>query len=157
MKEKLELKDVLRNDLEESRMVLPGIQALFGFQLIAVFNAGFKDLSSAEKSFHLLAVLLTITAIACLMAPASYHRQVERHSVSEEFIEIASRLVYLGMVPLLLSISLDTYIVARMTSQSVQIATGATTYAASILAAMWYLWPYLKKIAIANKKKSEPF
>jgi hypothetical protein len=25
--------------LEESRMVLPGIQALFGFQLIAIYNA----------------------------------------------------------------------------------------------------------------------
>src|SRR5438445_33623 len=29
--------------LEECRMVLPGIQALFGFQLIAVFNQGFGE------------------------------------------------------------------------------------------------------------------
>jgi hypothetical protein len=29
--------------LEECRMVLPGIQALFGFQLIAVFNARFAE------------------------------------------------------------------------------------------------------------------
>ena len=35
-KQKLELKDMLRNVLEEARMVLPGIQALFGFQLISV-------------------------------------------------------------------------------------------------------------------------
>jgi hypothetical protein len=30
--------------LEECRMVLPGIQALFGFQLVAVFNTPFKQL-----------------------------------------------------------------------------------------------------------------
>jgi hypothetical protein len=29
--------------LEEARMVLPGIQALFGFQLIAVFNQRFDQ------------------------------------------------------------------------------------------------------------------
>ncbi|TLG71825.1 hypothetical protein [Methylocystis sp. B8] len=30
-----------RGAIEEARMVLPGIQALFGFQLIAVFNNRF--------------------------------------------------------------------------------------------------------------------
>ena len=37
--------------LEECRMVLPGIQALFGFQLITVFNSGFFELlSPAERA-----------------------------------------------------------------------------------------------------------
>ena len=41
--------------LNEGRMVLPGIQALFGFQLIAVFNQGFaQKLSAAEQAFRLL-------------------------------------------------------------------------------------------------------
>lgn len=58
--EKLPLKDVMRNVLEESRMVLPGVQTLFGFQLIAVFNAGFLTLSTLDKDVHLLALLLNI-------------------------------------------------------------------------------------------------
>ena len=32
------IKDALQQTLEEARMVLPGVQALFGFQLIAVFS-----------------------------------------------------------------------------------------------------------------------
>ena len=32
---------------DEARMVLPGIQAILGFQLIAVFNQRFEDLSSS--------------------------------------------------------------------------------------------------------------
>ena len=39
---------------QEARMVLPGIQTLFGFQLIAVFNQGFKaNLSQVEQIIHL--------------------------------------------------------------------------------------------------------
>jgi hypothetical protein len=39
-------------DIEEARMVLPGIQALFGFQLIAVFNERFKELTKDEQLIH---------------------------------------------------------------------------------------------------------
>jgi Family of unknown function (DUF6328) len=43
--------------LEECRMVLPGIQALFGFQLIAVFNQGFGEkLTIGEERLHLVAI-----------------------------------------------------------------------------------------------------
>jgi hypothetical protein len=41
--EKLSLEDALTHLLEECRMVLPGVQALFGFQLIAVFNRSFFE------------------------------------------------------------------------------------------------------------------
>ena len=62
--------------LEEARMVLPGLQALFGFQLIAVFSTRFADdLTPAEQRLHLLAILLVVVAIALIMTPAAYHRQ----------------------------------------------------------------------------------
>ena len=38
------LKDAVQFALDEARMILPGVQALFGFQLIAVFNQRFDDL-----------------------------------------------------------------------------------------------------------------
>ncbi len=48
--EELSLDSAVRHILEECRMVLPGIQALFGFQLIAVFNEGFaQKLSVLEQ------------------------------------------------------------------------------------------------------------
>jgi hypothetical protein len=50
LKEKVSLDSAATHILEECRMVLPGIQALFGFQLIAVFNEGFAEkLSSNEQ------------------------------------------------------------------------------------------------------------
>jgi hypothetical protein len=52
-KEQLSLDSATRHILEECRMVLPGIQALFGFQLIAVFNQGFNEkLSTVQQQLH---------------------------------------------------------------------------------------------------------
>ena len=60
-KEQLSLDSVARLLLEECRMVLPGIQALFGFQLIAVFNEGFSDkLTPGEQKLHLAAIISTV-------------------------------------------------------------------------------------------------
>jgi len=42
-REELPLSKAVSLMLDECRMVLPGLQALFGFQLIAVFNSGFGD------------------------------------------------------------------------------------------------------------------
>src|SRR6266481_2681346 len=57
MAEKLPLSKAAEYLLDECRMVLPGIQALFGFQLIAVFNARFEEkLSFSELRLHLLAI-----------------------------------------------------------------------------------------------------
>ena len=64
-KEELPLPEAITHLLEECRMVLPGIQALFGFQLIAVFNSTFVEkLTSSERYFHLAAISLVATAVA---------------------------------------------------------------------------------------------
>ncbi|RYG23745.1 hypothetical protein EON82_13000, partial [bacterium] len=76
--QKLELKDQLRNTLEEARMVLPGIQALFGFQLVVVFQPQFeKALTETETEIHLLATALTAIAAALAIAPAALQRRAE--------------------------------------------------------------------------------
>ncbi len=41
--EKLPLSQAAMMLIEECRMILPGIQALFGFQLIVVFNSTFAE------------------------------------------------------------------------------------------------------------------
>ena len=79
--------------LDEARMVLPGIQALFGFQLIAVFTEGFRRLADVERLAHLGSLLLVTIAIALIMTPAAYDRIVGEPRVSRRFITLASRLI----------------------------------------------------------------
>ena len=70
------LEEEIRTVIEEARMVLPGIQAFFGFQLIAVFNNRFQELTHTEQVFHLIALLLLAVSIALIMTPASYIRKL---------------------------------------------------------------------------------
>jgi Family of unknown function (DUF6328) len=76
------LEEETRTVIGEARMVLPGIQAFFGFQLIAVFNNRFQDLTHTEQVLHLIALLLLAVSIALIMTPAAYHRIAERGMVS---------------------------------------------------------------------------
>lgn len=149
--QELDLKDVVRNVLEESRMVLPGIQALFGFQLIAVFNARFEDLSSPDKCIHMIAIVLTIVAIAFLMAPAAYHRQVERNTVSQTLVDYSSKMLCAGMVPLVLSLCLDTFLVSKMILENVLVSGLISGTAFVLLLALWYIIPHAA--ALKFKKK----
>jgi hypothetical protein len=101
--------------LEECRMVLPGIQALFGFQLMAVFNQGFWErLDSSEQRLHLLAVILVVLAVALVMTPAAYHRQAKHETLPERFISLSSRLLLWSMFPLMVAVCVDFYLIARM-------------------------------------------
>jgi hypothetical protein len=114
-REELPLSKAAEYLLDECRMVLPGIQALFGFQLIAVFNSAFdQKLSSAEQGFHLFAIALVAIAIAIIMTPAALHRQKGPYEVNDTFVRVSSRLLLWSMVPLELGISMDFYLVARI-------------------------------------------
>ena len=92
--EELPLSKAAQYLLEECRMVLPGIQALFGFQLIAVFNPGFAPkFSLGEQRLHLLATALVALAVATIMTPAAYHRQTGPREITETFIRLSTRIL----------------------------------------------------------------
>src|SRR3954468_17588190 len=117
--EKLPLSKSAEMLLDECRMVLPGIQALFGFQLIAVFNEGFAEkLDPGQQRLHLVATGLVAIAVALIMAPAALHRQTGAQHVSESFIRSSSRLLVCSMLPLALGICLDFYLVAQVILES---------------------------------------
>lgn len=119
-------------------MVLPGIQALFGFQLIAVFNEGFDDkLSRGEQLVHFLAICLVALSAGFIMAPAAIHRQTQQRSVSERFVWISSWLLLLGMYPLAAALSLDLYLIGRVIFDS---AAPAILCGAALFAVLMLLW-----------------
>src|SRR5207237_3791085 len=114
-REEISLNDAATHVLEECRTVVPGMQALFGFQLIAVFTTVFRDeLSSRERVLHLAALLLVTIAIVLVIAPAAVHRQMEPLAVSRRFIAISSGLLMASMAPLAAGICLDIYVVGRV-------------------------------------------
>ena len=140
--EKISLSEAVTHLLEECRMVLPGIQALFGFQLIVVFNPTFYEkLSLTERGFHLTAIGLIVISIAMLMAPAAYHRQRDPESVSEGFIVIATRLLLYSMFPLMIALGLEFFLIARVITNSVWLSIVLASVLVSISSTLWFLLP----------------
>src|SRR5437868_4016868 len=97
----------LQHTLEEARTVIPGLQALFGFQLIVPFHPSFKQLEWSLKLTHLGALIALGLAIAFIMTPAAYHRMVLRGKVSRSLIDCASRLIACAMVAFTMAIALN--------------------------------------------------
>ncbi|HEV7681634.1 MAG TPA: DUF6328 family protein [Pyrinomonadaceae bacterium] len=140
--EKLPLSEAVTHLLEECRMVLPGIQALFGFQLIVVFNPTFQEkLNSTEHLLHLAAIVLVVASIAMIMAPAAYHRQKDPEAVTEGFIAIATRLLLYSMFPLMLAIGLECFLVTRMITNRISVSLGLAMLLVGFCLTLWFLLP----------------
>jgi hypothetical protein len=138
----LSLEDAAKHLLEECRMVLPGVQALFGFQLVAIFNQRFAEVVSAnEQRLHLAAILCVVVSVALVMTPAALHRQREPTSVSRRFIDVSSRLLMWSMVPLAVATALDLYIIARIILGNQPVAAVVAAAALAVFIILWKVWP----------------
>jgi len=132
-----ELFDKVEQVLTEARVVLPGAQALLGFQFATIMIEGFDKLPESSKFIHLSSLLLMALSVILLMAPAAYHRIVERGEVTEHFHKVASLLVLAAMIPLPLGICGDLFVVVRKVTGS----TGTATAGALVMLALFYiLW-----------------
>jgi Family of unknown function (DUF6328) len=60
--------------LTEARIIIPGVQALLGFQLTVIFTQAFAQLENSAKIVHAAALCCIGLAVVLLMAPASIHR-----------------------------------------------------------------------------------
>jgi Family of unknown function (DUF6328) len=140
--EELSLDSSATHLLEECRMVLPGIQALFGFQLIAVFSQGFSEkLSSGEQILHFVSIVLVVISVALVMAPAAIHRQRDPFSISNRFVYLASRLLLLSMWPLAVSLCLDVYLIARVIFNSMKLGLLVSASLFILFLGLWFMLP----------------
>jgi hypothetical protein len=87
------LPDKIKEVLIEARMVLPGAQALLGFQLANTLASSFDRLPRTAQWIHFASLICIILSIIFLMAPAAYHRIAEHGEDSLEFYNLAGWLL----------------------------------------------------------------
>lgn len=141
--ERLPLSKAAEYLLDECRMVLPGIQALFGFQLVAVFNQRFEDLGEPEQMLHLGAIGLVVIAVALVMTPAALHRSSPRQ-LTAGFITLSTRLLLASMAPLALAISIDFFVVGRLVVGRVIALPAAVLFLLLVL--LWFVLPRVRSL-----------
>ncbi len=135
--EKQKLTDKIKHVLTECRVVLPGSQALLGFQFICVLTESFDKLPPLSKYIHLASLGLNALTIVLLMTPAAYHRLVERGEETEHFHRFASRMLVAALAPLALGLAGDVYVVVQKVTDSQLVSVVS---ALVILAVFWELW-----------------
>ena len=140
--EELPLPAAVTHLLEECRMILPGLQALLGFQLIAVFNTTFAErLSPIEQRIHLLALALLAIASALVMAPAAFHRQRHPRHATQQLLDVGSRMLLIALVPLMLGIALDFYLIARLILGDFILSALLASVLVILFAWLWFGFP----------------
>src|ERR1700682_2206801 len=139
--ETLSLNDSAKYLLDEARLVLPGIQSMFGFQLIVVFTEAFNKLEPSQRLIHLVALSLMAIAIAIIMTPAAIHRARGSREIREDFINVSSLLILASMFPLAVGLCLDFYLVVSVTIDS-QWGAGLS---AALFAVFGFFWVVLPK------------
>ena len=133
----MKLEDKVVQVLTETRVVLPGAQALFGFQLAMTLMQGYDELPGSSKGVHLFSTCAIALAIVFLMAPPAYHRIVEGGEDTERFHRFASAMVVAAMAALPLGFSGELWVVVRKQTSSV----GAAGLSAALALAFFYgLW-----------------
>ncbi|HEY0375730.1 MAG TPA: DUF6328 family protein [Pyrinomonadaceae bacterium] len=132
------LTDKIRHVLTEARVVLPGAQALLGFQFVTTLMEAFEKLPLSSRYVHLASLSMVAVSIVLLMLPAAYHRIVERGEETEHFHRFAGRALIAAMVPLALGVSGDFYVVVRKITESATSGVAAALVSLLFFYGLWF-------------------
>jgi cytochrome b561 len=149
------LNEEMRNIIEEARVILPGIQALFGFQTIAVFNQRFVELPEYAKDCHLIGLGMVIIAVALVMTPAVYYRYVGRDHVTPQMISLSSLMIRAALFPLACGLGLDIFTVILTATDRPQWSAIGAGFAFVFLIALWFVFPISAR-HISRSKRLRP-
>jgi hypothetical protein len=127
------LKTKIEQLLTEARVIIPGGQALLGFQFAAMLTKPFAELPYGAQLCHAAALAAVALAVTLLMTPAALHRVAFRGEDSAQFFRIASPTVVAATVPLAGGIAVDIGVVFWIVAES----SAAAIAAAAISFATW--------------------
>ena len=124
----------------ELRVALPGVQVLFGFLLVAPFNARFGHTTHFERRLYFAALLLTLLASILLIGPTMLHRLAFREGRKAYVVELGNRLTIAGLAVLAVAITCAIALVTHyMFGQTTAIVTTAAT--ATVFVLVWFAVP----------------
>jgi hypothetical protein len=127
--------------LTEARVILPGAQALLGFQLIVMMTRAFDRLPPAIRVTHLAALACITLTVILLISPAAIHRISFGGSDDPRLHTVGSVLITLALLPLATGISCDLFVaMTRLIGEGT--AALAVAFAAfALLIGLWFLLP----------------
>jgi hypothetical protein len=128
--------------LTEARVILPGAQALLGFQLIVMMTQAFERLPARVQSIHVAALLSLVIAVVLLIAPAAIHRLAFQGRDDAKLLAPGSLIVTLALLPLAASICCDLWVALYKLTGGDTISTVGALVTAVVLLGLWFVLPF---------------
>lgn len=125
--------------LQELRVILPGVQVLAAFLLIAPFSERFEELDGVGRTSYLVALLAALVAAVCFISPTAQHRAGDRAARSVR-VTWAVRMTKAGLVFTAVAFASATYCVTRFVFDDAAAAVFTVALSALIVVA-WVLLP----------------
>jgi Family of unknown function (DUF6328) len=134
--------------LTEARVILPGAQALLGFQLAIVLTDSFEKLPSPPRLLHAAALMSVALSVALLITPAALHRIVWAGEDTEAILAIGGRVTILALLPLAMGMAGDSYVVLSHIIASAALAAVASLLVLLCLVGLWFGWPLVERLRL---------
>lgn len=129
--------------LTEARVILPGAQALLGFQFVVTMTKAFAALPTFVQEIHFAALTAVACSVMLLITPAAVHRMAFNGEDVLRFHSIGSFLVAMALFPLALGISADFFVATIRIFNNPTVAAEGAIAAFAGLVALWYAVPLL--------------
>jgi hypothetical protein len=133
----VELKDKISHALTEARMVLPGVQAMLGFQFLAMLTDSFERLPVGSQVIHVLSLGMTLLTIIFLITPAAFHRIVEGGEATDRQHRVTTAFLLAAMTTLPPGITGDLFVVLMKVTGSLRTAI---VIPGAVLGLFYVLW-----------------
>jgi len=146
------LSDKIDQMLTEARVVIPGVQALLGFQLIAVLTKPFEQIPSALKAAHAIGLVLIALSIVLLLAPAALHRLAFDGEDTPLVHEFGSIAITAATATLALGLGAEIMVAIGALSGRIGLAAGVAAVMIVLLLALWYAWPLAARAYLQRKR-----
>jgi len=143
--QKTPLKTKIEQLLTEARVIIPGGQALLGFQFTATLTRAFSELPTGAKYIHAGGLCAIALAVILLMTPAALHRIAYGGEDNATFFRIGSALVIAAAFPLAIGVSADIYVAFLKATESGLVAATASLALFAVLIALWFAYPLLRR------------
>ena len=128
--------------VEETRVVLPGVEILFGFLIILPFQFS-DELAGFERILYLGAFLAVSVGLALLVASTVEHRIRFRHMDKEQWLFRANRQMIGGVAFVAVGVVLTVYLVLETILGGIPALLLAAANAA-VMGWLWFAAPFIR-------------
>ena len=130
--------------LQETRVIMPGVQVLFAFLLAVAFQNRFDDTTPFQRHVFLATILCVAASTACFIAPAAWHRILFMEGEKEHLIQVSNRFVIAGVGFLAIAMTLALLLVCDFvfSGSTAAIVAGISL---AVFAWVWFGAPLLHR------------